>query len=106
MEDDLRRETDMAAFDAAVEFVRQFLRERATEVQAQLDGPLPELCENALDDDGDDHTDCDDRGCALAGACYGRSFSCLPTPHRSRSQGTIALTGGVYIGISHGSRPT
>ncbi len=43
---------------------RGFIRARAAAVQAQLDGPLPELCGNGLDDDGDGSFDCDDADCA------------------------------------------
>jgi len=61
--EDPRKEVSNAEFDADVDRVRQFIRDRAADVHAQLDGPLPELCENGIDDDGNGRTDCNDPEC-------------------------------------------
>ncbi len=61
--EDPRKEASDGDMDAAVDRMRAFLGQRGAEVRAQLDGPLPELCENGVDDDGNGDVDCDDREC-------------------------------------------
>jgi hypothetical protein len=62
--EDLRRWYSDDYMIAIQDQFRTFVRDRGAEVQAQLDGPLPELCENGIDDDADGSTDCADVDCA------------------------------------------
>ncbi len=99
--EDSRSESGTVAFENSVRQLRAYLGDRAAEVQAQLDGPLPELCENGVDDDGDDSVDCDDADCTpLTGSpfqalCTGQDFSCAGEPPPDEVSATITLSGSV-----------
>jgi len=99
--DDPRRESSVSDFEGGIRQVRAFLEERAAVVQAQLDGPLPELCENQVDDDGDGDVDCDDAACVpptdlpFQGLCAGGDDSCAGAPPPAEAAATITVSGAI-----------
>lgn len=108
-----RRESDDPGADFENEFrrTRSFIRGRADEVSAELDGPPRELCENDEDDDADGEVDCDDGDCqplggeGFASVCRGQDDSCAEAPPPDVAPDQIAVSGWVvgadygYVGI-------